>query len=101
MKIQSNKAGIRDRDPIFSEIYPGPHGAKHWNGYGEREGKRWCIPAQDWMGPGGVKLDEPIQWKLRDDVASWLAAKEAGLLTGVDPPRPGSPDYVPLVIPAT
>ena len=50
---------------------------------------------QDWMGPGGVKLDEPIQ--LRDDVASWLAAKEVGLLTGIDPPRPGSPDYVPLV----
>ena len=77
MKIQSNKAGIRDRDPIFSEIYPGPHGAKHWNGYGEREGKRWCIPAQDWI-PGGVKLDEPIRKKLRGD--------EAGLLTDIDPP---------------
>ena len=48
-------------------------------------GQRWCIPTEDWTGPGEIKLDEPIRWKLRDDVAS---AKQAGLLTGVDPPRP-------------
>ena len=59
----------------------------------EREGQRWCVPTEDWAGPGGIKLDEPIRWKFRDDVASWLTAKQAGLLTGVDPPRPGSPDY--------
>ena len=41
---------------------------------------------------GEIRLEEPIRW-LRDDVAAWLAAKEAGLLTGVDSPRPGSPDY--------
>ena len=45
---------------------------------GEREGKRWCVPTEDWMGPGEVKLDEPIRKKLRGD--------EAGLLTDIDPP---------------
>jgi serine/threonine protein kinase len=97
---QLDKAGIRDLDPHLPKIYPGPDGAEGRNSYGEREGKRWCVPTEEWMGPGGVKLDEPIRWKLRDDVAAWLAAKEVGLLTGIDPPRPGSPDYV-SVIPAT
>lgn len=96
VNLQLDKAGIRDLDPRFFEIYPGPNGVKHWNRYGEREGKRWCVPLEDWIGPNGVKLDKPIRWKLRDDVTSWLAANKAGLLTGADPPRPGSPDYVPV-----
>ncbi|KAF8352336.1 hypothetical protein F5887DRAFT_1068668 [Amanita rubescens] len=74
-------------------------GADYWNSMVNTQGQRWCIPTEDWTGPGGIKLDEPIRWKLRDDVASWLAAKQAGLLTGVDPSRPGSPDYVPFSIP--
>jgi serine/threonine protein kinase len=91
-----HKAGIRDLDPRLPEIFPNPRGAKSWNWWAETQGQRWCVPTEDWTGPGGVRLDEPIRWKLRDEVASWLTAKQAGLLTGVDPPRPGSPDYVPV-----
>ena len=32
-----------------------------------------------------TRLDEPIRWKLRDEVTCWLTAKQASLLTGVDP----------------
>ncbi|KAF8344721.1 hypothetical protein F5887DRAFT_1134365 [Amanita rubescens] len=94
-----HKNGIRYFDPSFPKIFPIPQGADFWNTSVNTYGQRWCVPTEDWTGPGGIRLDEPIRWKLRDDVASWLTAKEAGLLTGVDPPRPGSPDYVPLVIP--
>lgn len=78
MNLQLDEVGIRGCDTIFPDIPPGPHGAENWNRYGEREGKRWCVPTEDWMGPGGVKLDEPIRKKLRGD--------EAGLLTDIDPP---------------
>ena len=92
-----HKAGIRYFDPFFPKIFPNPNGANHWNAMVKVRGQRWCVPTEDWMGPDGVRLDNPIKWKLRDEVASWLAAKRAGLLTGVDPPRPGSPDYVPVI----
>ena len=92
-----HKAGIRYFDPFFPKIFPNPNGANHWNAMVKARGQRWCVPTEDWMGPDGVRLDNPIKWKLRDEVASWLAAKRAGLLTGVDPPRPGSPDYVPVI----
>jgi serine/threonine protein kinase len=91
-----HKSRIRDLDPRLPQIYPNPHGAKNWNWWAETQGQRWCVPTEDWTGPGSVRLDEPIRWKLKDEVTAWLAAKHAGLLTGVDPPRPGSPGYVPL-----
>ena len=86
-----HKAGIRYFDPCLPKIFPSPDGAYHWNALVKARGQRWCVPTEDWTGPGGIRLDEPIRWKLRDNVASWLAAKQAGLLIGVDPPRPGSP----------
>ncbi|KAF8705661.1 hypothetical protein AX14_013827 [Amanita brunnescens Koide BX004] len=97
VKLLLHKAGIRYLDPFFPQIFPNPRGANHWNALVKMQGQRWCVPTEDWTGPDGVKLDNPIKWKLRDDVASWLTAKQAGLLTGVDPPRPGSPDYVPVI----
>ena len=45
--MQLDKAGIRDLDPIFPRIAPGPHGVERWNGYGEREAKRWCVATED------------------------------------------------------
>ncbi|KAF8329011.1 hypothetical protein F5887DRAFT_131445 [Amanita rubescens] len=98
VKLLLHKAGIRYFDPCLPKIFPNPLGADYWNSMVNTQGQRWCIPTEDWTGPGGIRLDEPIRWKLRDDVASWLAAKQAGLLTGVDPPRPGSPDYVPVIL---
>ena len=92
-------AGIRYSDPFLPHIFHGPRGADHWNAMVKLRGQRWCVATEDWTGLDGIRLDEPIKWKLRDEVASWLAAKQAGLVTSVDPPRPGSPDYVPVVIP--
>jgi serine/threonine protein kinase len=92
-----HEAGIRYFDPFLPYIMNGPRGAHYWNAMVNMRGQRWCIATEDWTGAGGIRLDEPIRWKLRDEIISWLAAKEAGLLTGVDPQRPGSPDYVPLV----
>ena len=93
-----HEAGIRYLDPFLPQIFPDPRGADHWHALVKMQGQRWCVSTEDWTGSGGIRLDGPIRWKLRDEVASWLAAKQAGLVTGVDPPRPGSPDYVPIVV---
>ncbi|KAF9512541.1 hypothetical protein BS47DRAFT_1054620 [Hydnum rufescens UP504] len=89
--------GVRDVDPQRAKIFPNPHGANFWNHWAEGNGRRWCEPAgEQWDGPEGVRLIEPIRWKLRDEVTAWLDARDAGLLAGPAPPRPGSPDFVPL-----
>jgi serine/threonine protein kinase len=89
--------GVRDPDPQRPQIYPKPGGAVAWNRWAETEGRRWCEPvSEQWDGPECVKLVEPIRWKLRDEVTAWLDARDAGLLVGAAPPRPGSPDFIPL-----
>jgi len=86
--------GVRDPDPQRPEIFPNP---PVWNRWAEGKGRRWCESAgEQWDGPEGVKLIEPIRWKLRDEVTAWLDARDAGLLVGAAPPRPGSPDFIPL-----
>ncbi|KAF9508211.1 hypothetical protein BS47DRAFT_1488477 [Hydnum rufescens UP504] len=89
--------GVRDPDPQRPDIFPNAPGAVVWNRWAEGKGRRWCEAAgEQWDGPGGVKLIEPIQWKPRDEVTGWPDARDAGLLAGAAPPRPGSPDFTPL-----
>ncbi|KAF8487937.1 hypothetical protein JB92DRAFT_3148402 [Gautieria morchelliformis] len=88
---------IRDVDPERALIFPTAKGAVHWNNWAKSLGRRWCEPTDEqWVGPEGVKLTQPVRWKLKDEVTAWLDAKDAGLVVGPDPPRPGSPDFVPI-----
>ena len=73
LKQLLHKAGIGYLDPCFPKIFPNPRGTDYWNSLVEREGQRWCIGRV----PVGSDLmhDEPMRWKLRDNVVSWLTAK--------------------------
>ena len=74
-----HKAGTRYLDPCLPQICPNPRGADHWNALVKMQGQRWCVATEDWTGPGEIRLDEPIRWKLRDE-GRFLAYCKAGRL---------------------
>ncbi|KAF9508215.1 hypothetical protein BS47DRAFT_244746 [Hydnum rufescens UP504] len=84
VRLHLSEARGPGSDPQWPEIFPNVPGAIVWNRWAEGKGRRWCQGAGErWDGPEGVKLIEPIRWKLWDKVTAWLDARDAGPWLGL------------------